>query len=197
MVLALVKGILVGLAVAIPVGPVGLFCLERTTSCGWKTGLASTVSMNIADGFTALLVLLCMALTSELTAEYGHIVKIVTGLIFAGIGILLIATRHEKPKTFTPAQLAATGITTFLLSISPATVAIMLVLFPLFNITAHYGLTGTFVGVILGSAIWGIVILLGGHYIGRHLKDHLSKMKLFAGTLFILLGMTGAFAQFL
>ncbi len=197
MFLTIFKGILVGLAVAIPVGPVGLFCLERTTSCGWKTGLASTVSMNIADLFTALLVLVCMALASELTAEYGYIVKIITGLIFAGIGGLLIATRRDKPKPYTPAQLAATGVTTFLLSISPATVAIMLALFPLFNITAQYGLPGTLAGVFIGSAIWSIVILLGGHYIGKHLKEHLSTMKLVAGIIFVLLGLTSAFYQFL
>lgn len=197
MFLTLFKGILVGLAVAIPVGPVGLFCLERTTSCGWKTGLASTVSMNLADVFTALLVLVCMVLASELTAEYGYLVKIVTGLIFAGIGALLIATRKDMPKPYTPAQLAATGITTFLLSISPATVAIMLALFPLFNITAQYGLPGTLAGVFIGSAIWSLVILIGGHYIGRHLKEHLSKMKLGAGILFIILGLFSAFSQFI
>jgi len=197
MFLTLFKGILVGLAVAIPVGPVGLFCLERTTSCGWKTGLASTVSMNLADVFTALLVLVCMVLASELTAEYGYLVKIVTGLIFAGIGGLLIATRKDMPKPYTPAQLAATGITTFLLSISPATVAIMLALFPLFNITAQYGLPGTLAGVFIGSAIWSLVILIGGHYIGRHLKEHLSKMKLGAGILFIILGLFSAFSQFI
>ena len=197
MFLTLFKGILVGLAVAIPVGPVGLFCLERTTSCGWKTGLASTVSMNLADVFTALLVLVCMVLASELTAEYGYLVKIVTGLIFAGIGGLLIATRKDMPKPYTRAQLAATGITTFLLSISPATVAIMLALFPLFNITAQYGLPGTLAGVFIGSAIWSLVILIGGHYIGRHLKEHLSKMKLGAGILFIILGLFSAFSQFI
>ena len=197
MFLTLFKGILVGLAVAIPVGPVGLFCLERTTSCGWKTGLASTVSMNLADVFTALLVLGCMVLASELTQEYGYIIKIVTGLVFAGIGGLLIATRHDEPKPYTPARLAATGITTFLLSISPATVAIMLALFPLFNITAQYSLPGTLAGVFIGSAIWSLVILVGGHYLSRHLKDNLSKMKLGAGILFIILGLFSAFSQFI
>ena len=73
----------------------------------------------------------------------------------------------------------------------------MLALFPLFNISAQYGLPGTLTGVFIGSAIWSLVILIGGHYIGRHLKDNLSKMKLGAGILFIILGLSSAFSQFI
>src|ERR1700688_2684883 len=46
---ALLKGLAVGLAIAAPVGPIGLLCIRRTLSDGQRYGLASGLGAATAD----------------------------------------------------------------------------------------------------------------------------------------------------
>ncbi len=183
------KGIIVGLVVAIPVGPVGLFCLERTMTYGWKTGLPSVIVMAIADVCSAVLVLIGMSYVLALTQDYAWIIKVCTGSLFACIGAQLIFTRNKPPKKFTATEIAATGVTTFLLSISPATLGLMILLFPMLEITSVDSMPLTLPGVLIGSAMWGAVILIGGYYIGKHLQGKVALCKLVAGIIFITIGL--------
>ncbi len=199
MFLVLIKGLLVGLAAAIPIGPVGLLCLERTVSYGWRAGVTSTLSMNLADILTAFLVLLFMTIISDFTTNYAWLVSLITGSVFAFIGFMLIMNSKKPLKPITPAQLAASGISTFLLSLSPATVAIMILLFLRLELTTQegLGLGLTLLGVFVGSVIWSSVILIGGHQLGKHLKDNLPMFKRIAGCIFIAIGIYSAVSQFL
>lgn len=192
MLITFLKGIVVGLVVSIPVGPVGLFCLERTTTQGWKTGLSSVIIMAVADVCSAVLVLFGMALLDEQLKAYGPIIRVCTGLLFAALGVKLILTRNKPPKEFSAKEIAATGITTFLLSISPATLALMILLFPIFKMTAESWLPLTLAGVLCGSGMWGSAILLGGHHIGKHIKGKVPVFKLVAGCIFTTIGIASA-----
>lgn len=196
MFLTLLKGIGVGLIISIPVGPVGLLCLERTASYGWRAGLTSTLSMNVADVLSACLMLLFMTLIKDFTDAHGWVINIVSGCVIAFIGAHLIVKRKEALKPFTPAQLAASGATAFLLSISPATFALLLTLFTKWNITADSGTLTTLVGVFVGSAIWGVVILLGGYHLGNLLQSHFDRFKLVAGLIFVCFGLYCGLSQF-
>lgn len=45
------KGLLAGVAIAAPVGPVNVLCLRRTLSKGWKSGLVSGFGAAVADAW--------------------------------------------------------------------------------------------------------------------------------------------------
>ncbi|HMI37760.1 MAG TPA: LysE family transporter, partial [Steroidobacteraceae bacterium] len=49
MIAALLKGMAVGLAIAAPVGPIGLLCIRRTLTDGQRYGLASGLGAATAD----------------------------------------------------------------------------------------------------------------------------------------------------
>jgi len=185
MLITFLKGILVGLVVAIPVGPVGLFCLERTMSYGWKKVLPSIIVMAVADVCSAVLVIVGISYVIAITKEYDWIVKICTGSLFAGVGAQLIYSRNQPPKKLTASQVAATGLTTFLLSVSPVTLGLMLVLFPMLELASIDTMPPTLPGIFVGSGIWGSLILIGGHYIGMHLQGKVPLCKLIAGCVFI------------
>ena len=45
----LVRGLLIGFAIAAPVGPIGLLCIQRTLAYGRLTGLATGLGAASAD----------------------------------------------------------------------------------------------------------------------------------------------------
>jgi len=45
----LMGGIIVGLMIAMPVGPVNILCIQRTLEAGWKSGVISGLGAAAAD----------------------------------------------------------------------------------------------------------------------------------------------------
>lgn len=50
MIILFLKGLMIGLAIAAPVGPIGLLCIHRSLSDGFKLGLMTGLGAAIADG---------------------------------------------------------------------------------------------------------------------------------------------------
>ena len=49
------RGIMLGVAIAAPVGPIGLLCIRRTLAYGWRAGFVSGLGAATADTFYGLL----------------------------------------------------------------------------------------------------------------------------------------------
>jgi len=45
----LIRGIIVGLMIAMPVGPVNILCIHRALEAGWKSGVISGLGAAAAD----------------------------------------------------------------------------------------------------------------------------------------------------
>jgi threonine/homoserine/homoserine lactone efflux protein len=60
----LLLGILIGLMVAVPVGPLGLLCLNRSLATGRLYGLVSGLAVATADALAAGMVALGISLIS-------------------------------------------------------------------------------------------------------------------------------------
>ncbi len=51
----LIKGLLLGLLVSVPLGPVGVMCIQRTINRGLKSGVVTGLGAAVADTFYAIL----------------------------------------------------------------------------------------------------------------------------------------------
>ena len=51
----LLRGIMLGFAIAAPVGPIGLLCIRRTLAHGWRAGFVSGLGAATADTMYGLL----------------------------------------------------------------------------------------------------------------------------------------------
>lgn len=78
----------VGIAVAAPVGPVGLLCIQRTLRGGFAHGLASGLGVATADGLYAALAALGLAWVSRVAQSLQ------TPLAVAG-GLLLVVLAYR------------------------------------------------------------------------------------------------------
>ena len=76
----LVKGILMGLAIAAPVGPIALLCIRRTLASGRWVGLISGLGAATADGFYGTVAAFGLSAVSDLLAAQSFYLQVAGGL---------------------------------------------------------------------------------------------------------------------
>jgi threonine/homoserine/homoserine lactone efflux protein len=159
-------GLLIGISIAAPVGPIGVLCIRRTLAHGTMTGLASGLGAATADAAYG-----CVA-AFGLTAVSGFLVRQQMALGIVGGGFLCylgIRTFCSRPAagSATPGGaglLSAYASTVLLTLANPATILSFAAVFAGLGLgrSADYGsAVRTVAGVFLGSACWW-VILSGG-----------------------------------
>ena len=187
----LLRGIAIGLAVAIPVGPIALLCMRRTLERGFTIGFSIGIGAAVADLIYASIAAFGMAAVETVLLEYR------TPLGFAG-GILLLGlaarTALSTPSTDRPVQVGSGGILSAILSgfvltaTNPLTVLGFVFIFAGFGVgrgLTDLGLAISLVlGVSAGSVLWWMT-LSGIIARVRHLFSMrtLQRLNLVAGAM--------------
>jgi threonine/homoserine/homoserine lactone efflux protein len=163
----LLLGMLIGLMVAVPVGPLGLLCVNRALSRGPLFGLFSGMGVATADALAAGITALGMTLVSDLLIYHQAMLRVVGGLFLCYLGIKIYRT---KPATPAPAgevgSLARGYATTFLLTVSnPVTFLSFVAIYAGWGVRSLSGrylaaalLAG---GVFAGSVLWWLALAVG------------------------------------
>jgi threonine/homoserine/homoserine lactone efflux protein len=74
------RGLLLGFAIAAPVGPIGVLCIRRTLTYGQAAGLASGLGAATADAFYGLVAGLGLTVVSGLLLSQQGWLRLVAGL---------------------------------------------------------------------------------------------------------------------
>jgi threonine/homoserine/homoserine lactone efflux protein len=162
----LIKGFLLGLAIAAPVGPIGLLCIRRTLAEGMPFGLASGLGAATADAAYGAVAALGLTAVSSFLVEQSLWLRLAGGLFLLYLGFATFRSRPavaHAPVRSGPSGLAAAYGSTFLLTITnPATILSFGVAF------AGLGLVGPrtggpeavamVTGVLLGSSLWWLLL---------------------------------------
>src|ERR1035437_6074031 len=85
----LIRGIMVGLMIAMPVGPVNILCIHRTIGAGWRSGVLSGLGAAAADmlygavaGFSITLVVQFLVREQFWIRLFGGILLVVIGAAY-------------------------------------------------------------------------------------------------------------------
>lgn len=93
-------GILFGILVAIPTGPVAFLIIQRMYSNGLKSGMISTAGSIIADTFFCIVVGFGLKFIADILLDYTHYFQLFVGivLILTGVSIFRkhIVLSHER-----------------------------------------------------------------------------------------------------
>ena len=161
----LLRGIVIGLSIAAPVGPIGVLCIRRTLADGRAAGFASGLGAATADALFG-----CVAgfgltfISGVLLAQQGWF-RLIGGLFLCYLGVKTLLSR--------PAEVAATAqgkgllgaytSTLFLTATNPMTIFAFAAIYAgLGAATGGYSAALTLVaGVFTGSALWWL-LLSGG-----------------------------------
>ena len=93
----LLRGVLVGIAASITVGPVAVLCIQRTLSKNRRSGIASGIGAACADTFMAMAALLFSAMFETQIAYYDTLLRIVGGIVVIVVGVYIFS-RNPVPQ---------------------------------------------------------------------------------------------------
>jgi threonine/homoserine/homoserine lactone efflux protein len=161
-------GVIIGLLVAAPVGPVNLICIRRTLAYGPLNGFFSGLGGAVGDGIFAVVAAFGLTAIAHLIEGFATPLKLVGGVMLIGFGIHNFRAEVTDPRYGCPVNLREKGestlagaiASTFALTITnPATLLGFLALFTglgtVSGVRATFlGAAVTVAGVIAGSAGW-------------------------------------------
>jgi threonine/homoserine/homoserine lactone efflux protein len=158
----LLRGLIAGLVIAAPVGPVNVLCMHRTILKGWKSGVISGLGAASADGLYGAVAGFSIRFIINFLERELFWIRLVGGILLVAIGA---AYFFKNPGSFeSGADESATSNfrSTFLLTLTnPTTVLSFLAVLAALGMAQHrqWWLTSFLVaGIFCGSMLWWVVL---------------------------------------
>jgi threonine/homoserine/homoserine lactone efflux protein len=167
----LLKGLAIGLAIAAPVGPIGLLCIRRSLAQGKLAGFVTGMGAATADGVYGAIGAFGITAISALLVDRQRWLALAGGLFLIWLGISGIrrppATEAAAPSR-SARDLAGYFVSTFALTLTnPATILSFAAVFAGLGLGAGAGGMSahsigaaliTIAGVFVGSAAWWLFL---------------------------------------
>ncbi len=165
------KGLLLGLAIAAPLGPIGALCINRTLERGFWAGIMGGVGTAMADATYAALAALGFAAFAAMLIVVDAPLRVVGGLFMIWLGWNSLRPRPAvEAARLDTRDLLGTVAATFALTIAnPMTIVSFAAIFAGLGLGSETGGASAFIivaGVFLGSLGWWAV-LSGGVALAR------------------------------
>ena len=165
-----VRGLLIGLAIAAPVGPIGLLCIRRTLTDGRLYGFVTGMGAATADMIYGGVAAFGLTAVSAVLVSQQTWLRLIGGAALCYVGLRTFLS-HPATETTQSAQskaevsarglIAAYFSTLGLTLTNPATIISFAAVFAGLGATRADGAALTVLGVFLGSALWWL-LLSGG-----------------------------------
>jgi len=161
---ALLSGIAIGFAVAMPVGPIGVLCIRRSLKDGYAAGLATGLGAASADAGYGMLVAFGFSLSGLLAQAQA--LQIGGGVLIVLLGLLSLKAfffPKQKAVVDSPADgVLGAWFSTFLLTLTnPMTILAFVGLIAGLGTASAAGPYWLVGGVFLGSLLWWLILVLG------------------------------------
>jgi threonine/homoserine/homoserine lactone efflux protein len=168
----MLRGMLIGLAIAAPVGPIGALCIGRTLRDGWPAGFASGLGAAVADACYGALA--AFGFTAAVGALIGALdgLRLLGGLFLCYLGLRALRSPPVTTVIATPrgGLLRAFGSTFALTIANPLTILSFAAIFAGVGVGVERGGAGWLVaGVFAGSALWWLALSGGVGLLRRRL----------------------------
>lgn len=190
----LVKGVITGLILSFPFGPVGIYCMEKTMIKGQLRGYISALGMITIDILYGLTALLFISQVEDFIKKYDLLLKLMIAVFLILIGVKKIFGQVKIKKI----QGTTNGIikdyfTTFFLSI--ANISGILTILAIFTTLHLYNYDDTNVpiyaslGIFLGGATeWFITTYILSHFTKSLNEEKLINLSKLSGCLIFIFG---------
>ena len=160
----ILQGLVLGFSIAAPVGPVGVLCIRRSMTRGFRSGLVSGLGAASADAVYGTIAAAGLTLVADFLVSQRFWLGLLGGgfLLFLGIKTMLIppsSQNKEEEKT----GMGSDYFSTLLLTLSnPMTIFSFAAIFsgmsaqalPVYRFSAFL----LVLGVFLGSALWWLIL---------------------------------------
>jgi threonine/homoserine/homoserine lactone efflux protein len=160
------KGILIGFAMAVPIGPIGIICIRKTLTEGRIRGLIIGLGAATADMLYGCVAAFGLTIISNTLSNQRVWIRLVGGALLLFLGIRTFRARPANPNL----PVNSTGIfrsyltTIFLTLTNPLTIFAFIAVFAalgLGNGFSYFHASGLVAGVFIGSGLWFFLLSSG------------------------------------
>lgn len=194
------RGLLIGLAIAMPVGPIGLLAIQRTLEGGRLVGFVSGLGAATADTFYGAVAALGLTMVSGVLIAQRPLIQGVGGLFLVFLGIRAAFFHASfRPAPSPSGSLAWSYLSVFFLTLAnPMTIVSFVAVFSSLGLgRAGVGFGGSawmVLGVFLGSGAWWLTLSTGVSLVKRALTPGaILWIGRGAGALMAAFGLLGLF----
>lgn len=181
-----IQGIAIGFTLAAAVGPIAILLIQRTLMRGWRTGIASGLGVGLADASFGLLGGLGLAALNQFLVDQQTPMRIIGGIVLAGIGIRIVGARPEQAEMAQTTGRPKTGYLGAAASIYALTLANPMTIFSFAAVYAALdpgAASGAWQGVVFfslaiftGSFSWWVVLATVTHRLRERISTRVVQL---------------------
>lgn len=189
------KGIAIGFAMAVPVGPIGILCIRKTLTEGRLRGLVIGLGAATADLFYGTVAAFGLTFISDTLVSQKFWIRLIGGALLLFLGIRIFRAKPKNPKI----RLNSNGIlrsyltSVFLTLTNPLTIFAFIAVFAALGLgegLSYFSSSIIVTGVFIGSALWFLILSSGTLFFRKKLDlVGLGWVNKIAGILIILSGL--------
>jgi len=192
----LLKGVIIGLSLAIPVGPIALLCIRRTLARGRLSGLASGLGAATADALFAAVAGFGLTFVSNWLVSHELTLTVIGGsfLCYLGARIFYSVPDPRRPQDEVDGIFSDFLSTFFLTVTNPVTAFCFVAAFAAVGVGIDDdGLLAPIlliVGVFCGSTLWWLILSGSVSYFHRTISlNGLRRVNRISGSIMMLFGL--------
>lgn len=162
-------GLIIGVLVSAPVGPVNVLCIQRAIERGFWGGVAAGTGAVLGDGLIALCAALGVGAISGAIEDYRNAIQFVGGIALIGFGVKLyftlprVITESEKGRPHSLAEFLRDTPKTFFLTVTnPGAVLGLFAIFggvsSFVEVSSSIDAVTMVAAIIAGSLTWWVML---------------------------------------
>jgi len=196
----ILKGVLIGLCISVPLGPIGMLTIQRTLTRGQRYGIVTGLGATTSDLVYTIITLFFLSFVLDFIEQHRFIIQLLGSLVVAVFGYYIYKSNPStQPKPNEPVRHSLLGdfFSSFALTFSnPLVLFVLIALFARFEFIGNKTtLLVSFVGIssILGGALiwWGMLTFLVSRFKNKLNMRELKIINQITGIIIILIGCVG------
>ncbi|MDR1543912.1 MAG: LysE family transporter [Prevotellaceae bacterium] len=200
----ILKGILIGLCISVPLGPVGMLCVQRTLHRGRSHGLVTGLGASTSDLFYIIISLFFLSFVIDFVNKNQFVIQFAGSLLVCAFGVFIFRNNpsvQPKPSEKPNSSLLKDYASSLALTLSnPLILFVLIALFARFNFLSDQVHPLQIVAgllAILGGATawWAVLTVVVSRFRHKCRLRELKIINMITGIVIILIGIIGIFVS--
>jgi len=200
-----INGIIIGLFISVPLGPIGMLCVQRTLHRGRRHGFITGLGASASDLVYTFVSLFFLSFIINFLSKNEIIIQIIGSLILCAFGLFIFQNNpsaQPKPNEKPNSSLLRDFFSSFALTLSnPLILFVIIALFARFDFLSDkhsfvhisLGLTGILAGA---TSWWTFLTFVVSRFRSKFNIRGLKIINRTTGLIIILIGIIGIFTSF-
>lgn len=161
----ILQGIAIGFMASVPLGPIGVICVQRTLSGSRNTGFVSGLGAATADTLFAMAAIFMLSLVTSIIDDYKMWFQAAGGILIMLLGFSIFYKRVTRANSArkTKASLISNYLSVLFLTLpNPAYIFTFIALFAAFGINSSDNTVSEnmmiIAGVAVGASTWWFIL---------------------------------------